>query len=267
MMVTEDIFPAAPRVFYRKAPLVQVTSQLRFPPILKIGRDAPVEFQEKVRSGLPLLERPMSFPLTPQLPPQIAEAMMAQTGIMGWRFSNEARDTIVALSQDALTLTTTKYHSWGEFVARLNPALLAFSEIYSPAFYGQVSLRYQDFIIRESVGLASVPWSRLLRPEILGEAANPNFEDRVEALSRVIKLRLPGNTLLSLQHGLGKKADTGESGYLIDLDFATTNKIEVNDVRAALTGLHQYVWRAFRWCISETLHDALEPAQPEADAA
>ena len=69
-----DLFPPAPRVFYRKAPLVQVTCQLRFQPILRITAP-PADFQERIRRQFPLLERVPSVDLPIQLPPGVMDAI------------------------------------------------------------------------------------------------------------------------------------------------------------------------------------------------
>ena len=46
-------FPEAERVVYRQNPLDRVVCQLKFPPILKIEREIPVEFQDRIRKDFP----------------------------------------------------------------------------------------------------------------------------------------------------------------------------------------------------------------------
>jgi uncharacterized protein (TIGR04255 family) len=257
--VAGDPFPPAPRVFYRKAPLVQVTCQVRFPTILRV-EDRPADFQERVRKILPLVERPVHVPLPPQLPPEIAQTFRAQLGFAGWRFLTDDKTTTLGLSSDSLVLSTTKYTTWGDFLIQWRPGLSALVDIYSPDHFSRVSLRYQDFILREDIGLGSTPWSELLRKELLGEIAVPQIERYVEDASRMLRVRLPADdSTMVLQHGIGKQEGDNRVGYLIDLDFAATARTETHNVEPTLAKLHGNVWRAFRWCITRKLHEALEP--------
>ena len=47
------MFSQQPRCIYRENPLGQVICQLRFPEILTIGANVPVEFQEAIRDQYP----------------------------------------------------------------------------------------------------------------------------------------------------------------------------------------------------------------------
>jgi uncharacterized protein (TIGR04255 family) len=256
-----DLFPHTDRVLYLKPPLVQVTCQLRFPPLLRL-ETSPVDFQERIRSRFPLLERPTNFGFPQQLPPEVLQALAAQIGFPGWRFLTEDRKSTMALSPESLALTTTAYTRWEEFLDQLRPALSGLIAVYAPGYFSRVSLRYQDFIQREKIGLDGEPWSQLLRRELLGEAAIPEIEQHMEQSTRVLRLRMPKDGgVFVLQHALAKPAnsDQGPVGYIIDLDFAATAKTEVTDAEAALTKLHSHVRNAFRWCITDRLHNALEP--------
>ena len=71
---SNELFPPSPRVIYSKAPLVQVICQLRFPTLLSIESQPPVEFQERIRDHFPLLEK-VTNPLQTQLPPEVFQAL------------------------------------------------------------------------------------------------------------------------------------------------------------------------------------------------
>src|SRR5688500_6344305 len=76
------LFPRSPRVFYEKAPLVEVISQLRYPPILAIQGRPPIDFQERVRATFPLMEEGagISIPSAMEIPAEIRQALGIQTG-------------------------------------------------------------------------------------------------------------------------------------------------------------------------------------------
>ena len=46
-------FPEVRRVIYKKSPLDRVICQLKFPPVLRIDADMPVEFQDCIRREFP----------------------------------------------------------------------------------------------------------------------------------------------------------------------------------------------------------------------
>jgi uncharacterized protein (TIGR04255 family) len=50
-------FPASQRVKHIRNPLMEVICQVRFPKILRIDAEVPVNFQEEIRSEYPTLNR------------------------------------------------------------------------------------------------------------------------------------------------------------------------------------------------------------------
>jgi uncharacterized protein (TIGR04255 family) len=260
--VLEEMFPHIQRVFYRKAPLKQVTCQVRFPTILRIDT-LPSEFQEKIRQQFPLLEQGTKLLGPQQLPVPIMQAIQLQMGVPSWRFLTEDRLSTISLSNSTLVLSTTSYTKWEDFMNKWRPVYGALVECYLPSYLTSVSLRYQDFINRQQLGLNGIPWSELIRNDLLGEAAIQIFEKYIEGLARVIRVRVPPHDdLVVLQHGIAaRQPDVNTLGYTIDLDFGNTSKTEVNDAEFKLNRLHRNVGNAFRWCITDKLHKALDPVE------
>jgi uncharacterized protein (TIGR04255 family) len=254
-----DLFPPSPRVLYRKAPLLQVICQLRFPPILRIEGELPAEFQERIRKPFPLFQRAVN-PLLPQLPPEIVQALGPQLGSAGYQFRTEDGTSTIALTPESLSLSTQSYPRWERFREQLRLPLSALTGIYQPSFFTRIGLRYQNLINRERIGLTSVPWSRLFRKEILGELALKEFEENLLDAKRVLRINRPSRgAIVLLQHGLSKVQGIDELAYIIDFDFSSANKVEVDHAESFLDTLHEGIGRAFRWCITDELHNALEP--------
>jgi uncharacterized protein (TIGR04255 family) len=264
-MATEhaSLFPWTQRVFYEKAPLIEVVSQLRFPQILRIEGQPPAEFQERIRDKFPLLEKATS-PLLPQLqqiplPAEIMQALGSQ-GALSYLFFTEDRTSTVTLAPDSIALSTKTYRQWEEFLTLLRAPLGALIDVYQPSFFQRVGLRYIDAIQREALGLGNRPWSQLLRPAILGELAVPEFEKNLESVGRQIRIRMPDGTgSIFLRHGLAYVQGRPELSYMIDFDFFNERRTEVRDAEGLLSRFHESAGRAFRWCITDSLHDALGP--------
>lgn len=255
-----ELFPVVPRVFYRKAPLFQVTCQIKFPAILKIQSEPPAAFQDKIRDVFPLFEA-VTTQILPQIPQAGSNIVFGSSVSTGYNFNTEDNNTTLSLSSDSISLTTKKYKEWGIFLEQLMGPIAAFVEIYNPSFYTRIGLRYQDFIIREDLGFDEPPpWSSLLRKEVLGELYIKDFEDNMIDCRRVLFVKMPSiDATLLLQHGMAKFPDNPTVGYLFDFDFSTSNKTGVADAGCVLAGLHNGSGRAFRWCITDTLHSALDP--------
>ena len=259
-LMQDEFFPDSPRVLYAKAPLKQVFCQLRFPTILKIESNVPSEFQQQIRGILPLFERVEPLGTVFQIPQQMAEAFGRGLGAPAYRFLTEDRTTSVELSSSALSYQTNAYRLWDDLLAKLTPCIAALEKIYEPSFYNRVGLRYLDVIDRHEIGLNDVPWSSLLKGAILGELSEAFIEKNIEAIQKVVRVRNPdqkGGFLL--QHGIPETSQGVSKVYSIDFDFYVDTKTEMKDVAAVLDDLHSRAGRAWRWCITPRLHDALDP--------
>jgi uncharacterized protein (TIGR04255 family) len=254
-----DLFPATQREHYRKAPLFSVICQLRFPKLLAIESGVPVDFQERVRSVFPLLQREQLLPA--DLPPELLQMLGQQSGRGGYQFMTEDKSYVISLGSDSLSVATSAYTRWEKFREHLELAHSALVEVYRPSFFNRVGLRYQDAIQRSLLGLSDVPWSELIKRELLGELSLPNFEAQLEGVAdRALRLRNPDRTgSILLRHGIGQVAGTTETAYVIDWDFFAEQKTEVANAIDVVTHYNKLAGNAFRWCITEKLRKALDP--------
>jgi uncharacterized protein (TIGR04255 family) len=257
--------PFSPRVIYRNNPLVGVTCQLNFPAILRINTEPPASFQDRIRQQYPVFQemRGMNFEIT--LPPQLASVVNqpVRLGNITYQFVNDVSPDMgvwtVSLTQEALTVSTSKYLQWEDFRHHLKEPLKALVDIYSPAFFTRIGLRYQDVIRRSELGLDNVPWKELLNPQIVGMFSAVDDESDVEVDQSQVIMKLDEDRKILLQHGLLLDQARPEYYYLIDNDFYLEKRTETRDAEDALDALNQASGRFFRWCITDKLHRALEP--------
>ncbi len=252
------VFPESERVVFKKNPLVQVICQLRFPPILAIVSKEPAEFQEKVRTTHPLYEKGLA------LPQEIA-AILAQLPIAApvpegivHKFLSEDRTSEVDLTRDFIAVATTKYVRWEEFQATVRMAMAALESDYRPAFYSRIGLRYRDVIDREKLGIASRPWSELIRASLIGLVADSGIGGQVSSVQSQTQINLGSDEFLLLQHG-STPLPSGGQGYAIDADFHTEAKRAGNEVFDVLGRFNREAGNFFRWAITSELSAALEP--------
>ncbi|HSS77995.1 MAG TPA: TIGR04255 family protein [Thermoanaerobaculia bacterium] len=257
------LFPDSPRVLYSRNPLIDVISQLRFPPILRIDSEVPAGFQERIREDFPLLseEDPSLFA---DLPPEFTQFMKAGLSSQAkrnvWKFESEDTNWAVTLTREFVALQTKEYNQWEEFRVRLRGVLDALQAEYRPSFLTRIGLRYQDLIVRSTLGLTDLPWSDLLQPHVAAEFSSPSLRTAVREAAHRVLIELShqkGN--VNLQHGTARRQGDKEISYLIDNDFFTEEKMEVANALERLDLFNREAGRLFRWCISDRLHAAMEP--------
>lgn len=256
-LIRAMVFPTSDRVLYGANPLEQVICQLRFPPILRIDSDNVAEFQEAVRQEYPLYSEE-GIPELP-LPPELAKAMGLHGPSPAKRFSSADEHWTIALARDFVALTTEDYERWEGFRERLRRAIDALEQVYRPAFYTRVGLRYKNIIHRSKLGLDNVPWSELLASGILSELGS-NLAAAVTEVSHVALVDLgEAHGKVRIRHGLVAGADGGEQAYSIDADFFMDRRIEPDAINNKLDYFNTEAARFFRWCFTETLHRAMAP--------
>lgn len=256
------LFPESPRVIYSKNPLISVVCQLRFPTILKIDAQLPVDFQEEIREQFPLFRQQTQQISFAQIPPELAKQIKIPPSAVAnaYEFSSADGGTTITLTKDFLALATNNYQRWENFKANLAKPIEALEKVYSPAFFTRVGLRYQDLIDRSSLGLKGVGWGQLLEPHIAGVLAWGDVEGSVDVSAVKAELRLQDfNGRVSLQHGLAESEDSKELCYLIDTDFFTNENTSIQNATNVLNSFNKNARELFRWCITEKLHNAMEP--------
>lgn len=256
------IFPVSPRVIYKNNPLELVICQLRFPPVLRIDSQLPVEFQEMISSAYPILQS--NTQSAALLPPELNNFL--QSGIVdiakvGYEFASEDGNWILGLTNSFIALSAKNYVRWEEFWQHLEGPIEALKRIYKPAFFTRIGLRYRDVIRKSTLQIdGSIPWSDLLQPHLLGEMnkIDPQYLVKERLVNMLVDLDEHTLDRVRIQHGLATHPE-GEGVYLIDNDFFVEQKTETGDERSVLNRLNKNGGNLFRWCITDYLHEAMGP--------
>jgi uncharacterized protein (TIGR04255 family) len=254
-------FPSSERVRYKNNPLVEVICQLRFPKILRIEKEPPVDFQEAIRDSYPRLEASQAFDLAVPVGGQTNAPSLSLNRGQSYEFLSKNGEWKLVLASDFLALSTPKYKQWEEFRDRLQSAIDLLVKLYNPSHFSRTGLRYQDLITRSGLGLQSSPWSRLLKPSIAGMFAAEGLpQDGLLEVLSLFSYRLDhSNAVVRVRHGLARKGDTNELCYLIDADIFSEAPIEVGDAIRTLNTFNEEAGNLFRWCITNDLRDAMGP--------
>jgi len=250
------------RVIYKQNPLVEVVCQLRFPPILKISNQDPIEFQDEIRSTYPLFEKnELKLPVEVL---SLAKQINLNISEVSYSFKSEDQKWHLSLTNDLIAITTSSYERYEEFSERFSKAVEIFERVYKPSFYTRVGLRYKDLIVRSELGFnKDTSWAELIKNDIASELHSPTISPLIQTITKSLVLKTEDGKIY-LNHGLVevKNLDKNidEIAYLFDADFYIEQKIEGQEnVWQLLNQFNQSAGKLFRGSITTKLHEAMQP--------
>lgn len=258
------MFSTAPRCRYRNHQLGSVICQLRFPEILAISAGAPVAFQEAIRGEFPQYSRGQDMP-APKITGVPGNLTLQNPApVINYQFSSADNVWRVNLTGKFISLSCTHYVSWEDFAAKLDKPLAAFIQVYKPAYFERVGLRYLNYISRSSLDLEGVPFSQLISPCYLGPLAQEDVQESAAAKCSVdAELSLRGGCRVKLHAGPGLIKRNGQQDpevkFIFDQDLFMHGQLPLNLVTGAMQTLHSQADSIFRGAITQRLHEAMEP--------
>lgn len=258
------MFSDEERCIYRKNPLANVICQLRFPEILSIGANLPVDFQEAIRSDYPRYSARKEVP-APKLTGTPGNLnFQKQEPVTNYQFSSADNLWTVNLTGKFISLSCAEYSCWEEFAARLDKPLAAFIQLYKPAFFERVDLRYINFISRRDLHLEGIPFRDLIQPCYAGLLIEDDVAESSVLRSSVdteLKIRGGCNAKIHAGPGITKKQGKPdpEVKFVFDQDLYMTGNIPVNMSAGALETLHRQAHSIFCGAITKQLHEAMQP--------
>ena len=262
------LFAEYQRYQYARSPLIEVICQLRFPTILTINSGEPADFQEAIRQ-----EFPRYAARKEQLPPKVVGAggsnakVEPQSPITNHSFISADGLWKINLTKDFIALSTLRYTSWEDFALKLDKPLAQFIQVYQPAFFQRLGLRYLNAISKKRLGLTDLLWDDLIRSPYLGILGEPDVDETKVGRSTL-------ETELSLEDGARMKIHAGpglinggkqdpEPRFILDGDFSRAGSLTADKVPDTLEVLHRYAERFFHGAILPELHEAMGPTPME----
>lgn len=173
------MFSQEPRRFLKKNQLMEVICQFRFPEILAIAAKPPVDFQEAIRDEFPQYSARKEIPA-----PKIAGtpgnfSLQNQPETINYQFAAADGSWRVNLTSKFISLASSRYTSWEDFAKKLDRPLAAFIQIYKPAYYERVGLRYINAFSRKDLDLEGVPFRELVPALLSGHPGGGGCERSV----------------------------------------------------------------------------------------
>jgi uncharacterized protein (TIGR04255 family) len=252
-------FPRVPEIRFGKPPLVEVVCQVRFPPILRILKEDPSEFQDRIRHRFP--ELAMEQGLVVRMPGLGAgETPAADMLPKIYRFRTIDGVTAISLAADFCALSTQPYSHWRVFAQDLAVMEEATKEIYNPAYATRIGLRYVNRLTLANTGLRTVAeLIKLIRPELTGPLCSDAWAEPANMLCQLVLT--DGDPKLAIRTAYGQEA--GEPFFLLDFDYFEEGKLSFDNIVQRCYHYHEIIYGAFRWSLLEKALDAFEPIAEE----
>jgi uncharacterized protein (TIGR04255 family) len=241
-------FPTQKDVRLQRAPLTEVICQVRFPPILRIAKEEPVDFQEQVRREFPQLEvghgilvRMSSEGISPPSPEPRSPV---------FRFKSRDGNATVSLAPGFYALSTTAYTHWDDFVKPLQLVSEAVRAAYELPYATRIGLRYINHLTLENTGVDSTTdlWN-VLRPELTVLLRVDCWDEPLEMLNQLL-LAGEEDERLTLRAGL-KRGEENKPLFLLDFDCYVEGNMELEKLLPLCERFHDVIYGAFRWCVRE----------------
>ena len=255
------LFSDRPRAHYEKAPLHEVICQLRFPTILSINNTEPADFQEQIRDVFPQYARKQE-----NLPPQIVNGKpVPQPPVSNYHFVSQDGRWKINLTKDFFAISTLSYSGWEEFAHMLDKPLASFIQLYKPAYFQRVGLRYLNLISRARLDLEGTPWTELIAPAYLGILNESDCsESNLLNSGYDVQFKLDSSSIAKIHAGPGKiqvknasAPQDPEVKFIFDMDLSMSGNTPCGFAAAGLETLHGHANHVFEGAVTDTLRAAM----------
>lgn len=253
------------RVIYKKNPLAEVIIQYRFPQILALNTNDPIDFQDAIKEDYPLYrldienQQEVSFAINQEnaIPP--IPTIIQKPIVKNHSFISADGMHKINLTNSFISISTLGYTRWEEMLSRFTKPLTKFEEIYLPPFYERIGLRYIDVFSRQNLGLEGTPWKELINPFYIGAFQNID-EDSILSAGLNVEYYLDNKKSIAKIHtGIGTANNNPEQVFILDSDFVHIDNIKRTACAEVLDYLHTNAKNVIGYAVTEKLHLAMEP--------
>ena len=259
-------FPPSDREVYKINPLNQVICQIRYPAILKVSAETPFAFQEAVRAEYPVYEERAAVP--GNIPQPIQDSLSELFAAMPFQvpatlrehhFFSEDRTRSISLTTEFIAVSDNSYSHWEVFRSVIELAETTLRQVYQPAYYQRVGLRYVDMLDRDAIGMSDVSWQELLNPSLIGMLGEKSLGKHMQSLSAEALLSVSevDEGFVRIKHGLATSPASTSQVYVIDSDFYTERRSDDAGAFHDVDIFHKLGGYLFRWAAQPRLRHAL----------
>ncbi|MDT5046290.1 MAG: hypothetical protein QOG75_2143 [Mycobacterium sp.] len=246
--------PAYRSQHLKRSPLVLVAAQANFEEVGQLSHGQARNVQKKLDDKQWTTLQPatqVQFALTPSGPIQATQqAYRVQTSDGNWTLS---------LNPDSVTLETTSYAGWDDFLERFSAIAAAVTEVFDPSQCLRLGLRYIDQIPLPD---GKDSWEGLINDFVRGLVDAPTFGSSILGADQRHLLQLAGGARCMFHQGLlaDEHSQLASNTYLLDYDvfIETPRPYDPTDIATQAATLHDHVGALFRASIEDELFSWLK---------
>ena len=249
------------RVEYKTHILFEVLIQVRFPEIMRISQEEPVDFQEIIRKeGYPEFDLDIR-----DLPSTLPNELEKNSSVKIFQFLSKEKDWKITLAKDYIALTCNEnYKNYADFKNKLEKVLRIFYEIYKPSYFTRIGLRHKNMVNKTAFPYVKQGVEDFIPGHIFPELTTPIAKD-IETLQKISQFN-DGEMQANVVHVfaevsgiLKQKQFTNEKSYIIDIDCFLESKSEgIENVLTKYDIFKRLNWNIFQWSITDVLREAME---------
>ena len=251
------------RVIYKINPLLEVIIQYKFPKILALNSQDPIEFQEAIKADFPVyqleVENQQEISITVGENREPKPSIISKHPVRNHSFISKDGLYKINLTSGFISISTVGYTRWEEMLERFLSPLKIFEHIYRPPFYERIGLRYIDVFSRKKLSLEGTSWKELIAQPWLGtlitiqedKLVNSSFDTEYLLDNRVSRVKVHA--------GIGNVNNDPEKVFIIDNDFIHIANINTEESTVILDYLHDNAKSFIRSAITDKLHNAMLP--------
>lgn len=241
--------PDVPRVRYARNFIKIAVCEVRFPIVLELESKPPVKLQRALRKDYPNYELQNEFNLGPS-------GASAERHV--YMLKSKKKDWTVQVKSDSLSLETSRYVDFNDFLSRFLTLMEASAELTDTDFYMRVGLRYIN-----EIPLKDCSPSGWVNPKLYAVSADGILGVIDHEMHEFTGTTEFGKYLF--RHGRAANGANGTNGtvnYLLDYDYWAEN-IEVALVSEFLKKANETNFQFFSWCLGEEGRAWLGEATPK----
>lgn len=248
---------------YENNPLAEVSCEVKFPVLLKLVQQGPVELQDVLKDQFPMLSVVDMAPVLQVRGESDPPPFAIQRRYV---FKTTNGHLTVTVGADTLFLTTSDYRRWEDFRSTFLSVLEQFINTYKPPQILRIGLRYIDVIDPKVLGSSGEDFRSWISPALLGLLNDPDLsEDDALEMQNYSLVRISPRGKLGIRSGFAFPAapDFGTSKvFILDGDFHEDTGIADMGPTEICSVLNDFNYQAgglFQWAFLPALREKLLP--------
>lgn len=257
------IFKKYENKILKNNPLKNVICQLKFPNILSINEELPAKFQEEIRDEFPnfqeITEMQNEIVINTNLENNfLRPSFTQQKPIKNFKFSTRDGGTSINLTSSFIALSTLNYSTWEDFCSKLKKIIYLFQDIYRPAYFTRIGLRYIDTFNYFRYSITNETLSEYFNNSVLGLLSDKTISSAVYSMQNSVELHSQEDVAVKILATIAQVIGEEGNSFVLDSDFIFSGQSDINGFEDILNRLHLEASGFLHWAVSKKMEELME---------